>query len=296
MKDMGLERFGVEKEIVYPRVEERNVFVDGIGAVDGYKAIVNADTGYVYDIASKVYTIVRHEEVVDAVKAALAEYRIEPKTFDVVLSGKHGARLFVKTLWEERVVSGDDIRLGMVVTNSYDRSMGIGASGFGLRLGCSNEMVFGKEIAFEYTMHTKNVKDRVAEIIPKVLDKLERVVEVIELSMNELVSLADVAKLIRALGLGKKMRERLFGLIAKYVDPETAKLLRQEIVAIEEAERAEVLARLERLQEYEAPRWQTYNAFTELLTHHAGRNDAYTVYSWQKRVANELLAPVAVKI
>ena len=198
--DMGLEKFGVESEIVYPQIEERNVFVDGIGAVGGYKAIVNANVGHVYDIVSDKYTVVRHEEVVDAVKAALTEYKIEPETFNVVLSGKHGARLFVKTLWEERIVSGDRIRLGMMVTNSYDRSMGIGASGFGLRLGCANEMVFGREIAFEYTMHTKNVKDRVVEIIPKVLDRLERIVEVIELSMNELVSLADVASLKGRLG------------------------------------------------------------------------------------------------
>lgn len=291
---MRLDAFGVGPDVMYPdvmypHVVEKPVFVDGKQA-EGYKAIVNADTDYIYDITSNRYRVVRHEEVVDAVKAALTEYRIEPKSFEIEFSGKYAARMFVRVLWDDRTISGDRIMLGMMVTNSYDRSLGISSSGFGLRLGCKNEMVFGKEIAFEYTMHTTNVHERAKEIIPKVLDKLDRVVEIVEMSMNELVSLREVAELIQKLYLSKKMQKRLFALIAKYVDRETARLLEHELEAIERAEKDERLARLERLDEVEAPRWWTYNAFTELFTHHTGKNDAYTVYSWQKRVANEILA------
>jgi len=282
--------------VKFPTVEKRKVYVSHNGEfveIEKHYAVVNAGNGYVYDIVTSRYEIVRHEEVVDAVKTALAEYEIEPTYFDVILSGEHGARMFVKVLWQDETIKGDKLQLGMLVTNSYDRSMGINAGGFGLRIACQNQMVFGKEIAFEYTLHTTNVRERLAEMMPNVLDKLEQVVDIVNMAMSDTVSLREVAELIRGLYLGKKRTERLLNAIAKYVDAETAELLRKELEAIEKAEKEEVMARLAMLEDYDASRWDVYNAFTETFTHHAGKVDEFTRYYWQKKTSNELLAPLA---
>jgi len=294
---VDLSRFGFGlDDVKFPQIEKREVYImDRNGQpvlAEDYYAVVNQNCDYVYDVVTNRYEIVRHEEVVDAVKKALDNYEIQPTWFDIRLSGKQGARMFVKVLWHETTVNGDELQLGMLVTNSYDRSMGIGAGGFGLRIACQNQMVFGREIAFEYTLHTKNVHERLTEMMPNILEKLEGIVNVVELAMSDMVTLREVAELIQKLYLGKKRTERLLQAIASYIDRETADLLRKELEALEKADKEEKLARLAALEDYDAPRWWMYNAFTETFTHHAGRVDEYTTYYWQKKTSNELIAPV----
>lgn len=236
-----------------PDAVEKPVWVDGKVA-KGFKALVASD-GHVYDIVSWRYEVIKHKEVVDAVRTKLQEegYEFEEN----VQFGKRGAIMFYRILLPEMALNDDNsqIKFGFLVTNSYDRSMGINVNGYAFRMACLNQMVFGKEVMAEFAMHARSTKERdlarVKMMVERVIERLEDVRNVIQEAQKGVVNVVDLANFIEKLRLSKKMKENLVRVINKYVGFDIS----QKLKAIE-------------AENVLLNRWKVYNAFTDAFTHY----------------------------
>lgn len=248
----------------FPEAELRDVWVDG-RVIDRYKAVVNKRTRHVYSIQSAHYKLVQHREVAEAVRAALHERGYKPD--ESVNFEKNGARMFMRVLVMQDEVLGDKIRWGLLVTNSYDGSMGIWIAGYGIRLGCLNQMVLGREVLLEYAIHMGEVREKVAEGLETVLDGLAEVRDLVIAAMESKVSAAEAAEIISKFPISPTHKVRIAELVEKYagihIDLEAP------------------------AKNVEISRWALYNAFTEAITH-ANRLSDSTRVVLLKRASNVL--------
>ncbi len=139
---------GVKMELTYPPVASESLsFGEGL-PVEGHKAIVNPDSGHVYDIVSDKYKLVKHEEVIENVEEVLVKDNQMGPWDKSTIFYQEGARM--RTTYKFPGVSlpvqkGDYVNPTIEVLNSYDRSIRhiimLGA----FRLVCTNGMVVGKK-------------------------------------------------------------------------------------------------------------------------------------------------------
>ena len=276
---MGLERWmDIPQETVFPRVEMREIYIQtraGLKQSDRFYAVVNPDVDWIYDVVTERYAIVKHEELISMVDRTLRGMGYRDYTTQTEFGGRYKARMIHKVLLTELKVNGDGLKFGFSITNSYDRSMGISANGYGFRLACMNQMVWGKEILQEYTMHTKEVHERLPEIIGRIIDGLERVHETIEMAMNDAITLTELAEIIEKLGTSKRLKLKIAQLINKYTGFDFVKVMDK----LDAIEAEKVLLN----------RWQAYNALTDALTHYTQKIDPMTVHQMQKTASKVLV-------
>lgn len=243
----------------FPEAELRDVWVDG-RVVDRYKAVVNKRTGHVYSIQSRLYQLIQHRDVANAVREELRARNYTPE--EVISFEKAGARMFMRTLIKEDDICGDKIRWGVLITNSYDGSMGIWMAGYGVRTGCLNQMVLGREVLLEYTIHMGRVEEKIRDGIEKVLDGLEEVRDIVIAAMESKISAVEAVEIINNFPISKVHKERIAGLVEKYAS------VSLDLEA--PAESAEIT------------RWNLYNAFTEAITYATKLSDSTRVVLLKK--------------
>jgi len=261
-----------------PVVEFRDVYVDG-KKQDRFRAVVNARTGYIYDIVSDRYEFVPHEKVIEFTRKIIEDTGLEILDEEIIFGGKEKARLFYAAILKDTVVYGDPLRFGVMVTNSYDRSIGFSASGYGFRLECMNAMVFGREILKLWAPHTKalvvNDFKKLEDMIKTVIKGLSELKDLISAAMRDAISATELAEFIESLGVSKKLKEKIVRKVKLYTGFDFGEKLDAAM-----AEKAMI------------NRWKAYNALTDALTHDTKHMDALTVYNLQKKASTLLVTEV----
>jgi len=175
------------------------------------------------------------------------------------------------------VVGGDNMGFGIMATNSYDRSVGLSCAGYGFRLACHNQMVFGREILRLWAPHTKSLVAENLEKLKKMIDTvvggISELKDLIAAAQKDLVSATELAEFIEKLGVSKRMKEKIAAKVKEYTGFDFAEKL-----DVAMAEKAMI------------NRWKAYNALTDALTHETRHMEMLTVYNLQKRVSQLLVA------
>lgn len=276
----GLERW-VDVGLDFPPVEEREVIVKGANA-ERFKAIVNPRAGYVYDIVTTKYQLVRHDELYGIVREIVDAMGIDPLYERVIFSGAYSATMYYRMLFEEFEMNGDVMHFGVLIRNSYVGGTSIAVLGFGVRLACTNDMVFGREIVGEYLIHTKRIAERdfsvLREAIRGVLGNLKLIGDAMEMAKNEQISAIEVANLINSFNIGKAHKLKIARMFAEKFNMDVAEIV----------EKKDALERM-MINAYEA-----YNLFTQALTHRVKVNEDTRVQMLNK-VTKKILAPLVAK-
>lgn len=215
-----------------------------------------------YAVVSSDYEPVSHLEVINTARRLIKSFGFSIRAEDVVIEGRYGSRMFYKALlWEFEPTERDKVGLGVMVTNSYDTSLGLVTYFYALRLICLNEMVFGNEILKIRTLHVGDtVLERFEKNFEKVLDGVEDVQIFLKRLINAKVPFEVIDRFLERLKLAQKYRE----LVERQLGQK-----REEI-----------------------PAWELYNAITYVLTHKAERMSYQRKTEYLRRLNAEMLALV----
>ena len=280
-------------EFEIPKAVERPV---GIKIGNSWKEIshlkaICSETGYLYSIVNKNYELVQHEDVVKTVDEVLNEMKIEPIAIDIDFGHRY-ANMFYRLLLFEDVIKEDKVGFGIMVTNSYDKSFGIGVLGYGMNFACLNQMVLGREILKIVKRHFKvsvginlaKVKEAVIEII----DSLQNVADVIKALVDEKISVVDVFTILDGLKLSKSAEMKVVKLIQQKTGITDFRLQYHKYkIAKKKKEDLEKLK--EELKDVQMEKWTTYNAFTEYVTHHSKVRDYTRKFEMLNKVSTILV-------
>ena len=119
------------RELTMPKVEERSLVTLGdkgswwdpdLEYVDGYKALVDADTGRVFNMVTEEYKLVTHEETLGLVDEALANHPELGEYTRTISLPDGGARMRANYVFGDvdYVVDGDILHPELTAFNSYD--------------------------------------------------------------------------------------------------------------------------------------------------------------------------------
>ncbi len=243
--------------------------VDGVRINSDKDAIVRTDTlepiGYVSKQDKNYYNLVYHTELVENVRAALADMEIQ--TRESTKLTKNGARLYHTIDFPDvkiEPVVGDFVNMRVIVRNSYDGSGKVGFELGGNRLICSNGMRAYKKAFFMLQKHSAQF------LMDEVIEKFKNAVDTFQLEvagfykvlgntpMEKMRGLAIIKHLIESKQIPERYGEAV-GLI--WLHPENS----NEIISEINKEYTPALL----TSEYDTARnlWTFYNAFTLILTH-----------------------------
>lgn len=255
--------------------------------IDKFKAIVG-ENGKVYGIVSKRYQLVLHEEIVDAVNKILKEYEIEPIGATPVVSFD-GSKLFYDIILKKINIMGDQVYLGFRITNSYDRSIGIHINGYGMRIACSNAMIFSNKILGEYAKHLKPIVEfnfkLLKEKIESVISGLKKIETVLTLATKKTVSPYELIEFIeKEFNVSNKLKFKIYAKIKKYTGLDLLEYKRK----MEEMKKKVTVVvdgqKVELVNVYSA-----YQGLTDALTHHTKKLDPIKVHELQKKASKILV-------
>lgn len=123
--------------------------IEEVKEFDNRKLVMTADRERLFAVVPARTPVIPHEEAVGMIGDTLKEmYGVEAPT--EVVSLKNGAQLTATFELEKEdpitVIKGDDAKLRLVLTNSYDKSMAFKLRGGTMRLVCSNGAWVGDQI------------------------------------------------------------------------------------------------------------------------------------------------------
>jgi len=270
------------------------------------KAIVGED-GRVYDIVSDRYELVLHETVVNTVRKILRDLNLNyEEKIKVSFDGSFMVAKYLintveiskglkdietnKTVYQEYA---DILRLGFVVTNSYNRTSGINITGYVFRLACKNglvvrEDVFGRKFRHYSFVATANYEE-LRKSITAVIEEINKIPELIQFAMKETVSPLDIVHFIETEFKNvTRLKRILYRKLSNElnVDFDYWVVVYKGLKGTKESKRKEII---EKIDVPEVNLWDTINVMTELITHNP--LDEKVRYDLSKRVS-KLLAKV----
>ncbi len=251
------------------------------------KAIVG-ENGSVYNIVSDKYKLVQHEDVVSVVKHVLNDFGVAPIYEKFELSRNY-AVMFYTVLTDRKIVSNDELWFGFTVTNSYDGSTGIGFNVSGMRLACENGLIFSRSLfKTPKIRHLKSLLepnyDKIADSIKVILENLDELVDLIEMSMKSTVSALELVDFIERTFKDVPVIKRKIYALLKHNGIDLTPYIEEYKKAQGQKPLFEEFAELE-----EVNIWTAYNCITDVLTHKRGRVDVPRIYELQQK-ASRLLA------
>lgn len=279
---------------------------DSYVEIPNRRAIIGED-GKIYDIVSDKYELVLHETVVNTVRKILKDLNLNYE--EKIKVNFDGSFMVAKYLIDTVEISkglidvennetiykeyADILRLGFVVTNSYNRTSGINVTGYVYRLACKNglvvrEDIFGRKFRHYSFVATADYEELKKSIIA-VVEEINKIPELIQFAMKETVSPLDVVHFIETEFKNvTKLKKILYIKLSNElnVDFNYWVVLYKELKKTKESERKEIIKNVD---VPEVNLWDTINVMTELITH--SRIDEKVRYDLSKRVS-KLLAKV----
>jgi len=279
--------FGIPKAVERPiGIRVGNVWKE----INHLRAICS-ESGYLYSIVSKNYRLVQHEDVVKVVDEALNEMGVKPLARQISY-GRMYSKLFYKILLFQEVVKEDNVGFGIMVTNSYDKDLGINVLGYGMNFTCLNQMVFGREILKVVIRHLKTSVgadlSKVKDLVTSVVDSLQNVADLIKTLAEGKISMLDVFAILDGLKLSKTAEAKVIQLIRQKTGIGDFELQYNKYkIAKKKKENLEKLK--EKLKDVQMEKWDTYNVFTEYVTHHLRSRDYTKKFEMLNKVSAMLL-------
>jgi len=228
-------------------VTETPVYINhadlGLMEVPKRKAIINAETGHLFKVASDNYALVTHQEVVDRSRDVVDKLGLEFK--ENIRCTKEGGRLYASYIIptvESAVNVGDDVHLELIFKNSYDGSKAFTVGLRGHRLVCTNGMTVGKDLFRIRAKHSGEIR-------------LDEVIRDAEKAINTYTD--------SVLPYWRELTQ----IEVPYLDIESeVRLLSEERVVPEKMVEG-VLSSKEIFGKENPSLWNVFNAFTEYNTH-----------------------------
>lgn len=108
-------------------------------------------------VVSKDYQLVQHEELLDSLESMIR--KIDTSLERDVITANNGARMFARynlpSIMED-VRQDDKVNMGILVTNSYDKSRSIQVRIYGNRISCWNVLSTDAHLSLMKTRHFKS--------------------------------------------------------------------------------------------------------------------------------------------
>lgn len=185
----------------------RNPETQQIAKLERYKAIFNRDTKEVASVVSKDYTLVEHRPVVEAFTNELKKFN--SNCFGTVYD--YGDSMTVEAAFGDRDVI-DGVKIGVRLTNSYNKYSSVKLQAFGYRTACDNGMFLGKALKSELTVKQNHIGDidvnsLVSEFLAKLVDVEDSLKNYISLAMSQTIELDQIELLLD--GIGKKYKDKI---------------------------------------------------------------------------------------
>lgn len=149
----------------FPRVIEQPVLwgpQNNPKLAQGYKAIIDSNTGKVFSIASKDYKVISHEKAIEQIESIIAKtphlggYHIRVNFYN---AGGRMRCTFTFPGISAEIVKGDLVKLQLHLLNSYDLAWSFTVIIGAFRLVCSNGLVIGNKIFNINRRHVYALKD-----------------------------------------------------------------------------------------------------------------------------------------
>lgn len=248
---------------------------DGAGnyrAVESHKAIVRSGDGRCVGVVGKDYELMQPHETAEFFQPFLDQGLAKIESGGILAGGSRMWMLAKLTGATAEIVKGDPINGYFLVHTSFDGSLSHGFKFTGTRVVCANTLAMALSGGGESytTRHTKNMRDRIADVQAQV-DVSQR-------------TFAKACEVFRALA-AKKVSEQTMKAYVRRVfvtaeqDAEALKKGGKQVSAQTETKVARVIDLLELQRGLElvpaarGTMWQAYNAVSEYITHEAGRSD-----------------------
>ena len=227
-----------------------------------YRYVMNTDTSEVLSIVTKDYTLVKNEDLINAITPAIKEHNgklIEAKLFG------DGARTQYKYQFQEHTVTihgMDRLVPEIVIKNSYDGTIAVTVMAGAFRLVCSNGMVIGQIVDYFKNRHLTDVQ--ISKLNGIINDTIERTIKYLS---EEVAQLAEI----------KPVKEKhLLEVIQMFPD--------------RMMERAMEYITQHKPKDY----WDLLNTATNIATHHMNR-DAESTHNLEKRFLPRVMKMAELK-
>lgn len=197
-------------------VEERPVIVEGIGPIEGQKALVRTDTNQFLGQHSENYKVVTHDTIVNAQYDAIKEANISSDFDFNVRCLDGGKKLKIDVIFPDLTIEpevGDLIQFRTSTFNSYDASWAYQNQADGYRLACKNGMVTSSLIAKIWAKHTSKLNiEAAANTLGKSVEIFNKQKDVWQGYMKAKVERNDVEEFFkqRVVAISQKSSEELF--------------------------------------------------------------------------------------
>jgi hypothetical protein len=197
-------------------VEERPVLVEGLGIIEGKKALVRADTNTLMGVHSENYRMISHDEIVNGQYEAIKEANISSDFEFKVHCIDSGKKLKVEVLFNDLVqepIEGDYVSFRATAFNSYDGAWAYQNQADGYRLACLNGMVSSDMISKVWARHTTNLNiENAAKTIKNSLEIFHNQNDIWKNYTKSKVERQDVEKFFKAkvVNMSQKSSDELF--------------------------------------------------------------------------------------
>lgn len=238
---------------------------------EGYQAVWNADKNKRCMITSSKYTLVQHREVFDSFLESMKELGLNASgtiwnngnrvIAEVQFKGKGIEDPSAGHIRGDDTKNGKTIQFGVLLRNSYDKSMAIVGNFYAGRLACLNGMVIGRQILAVHQKHIGriNILERMKTFLTRVLDSEEKLQKLVSDAIAQTMEWQIAYKVLEKLFSQPRHREEIL------------KRLGISMVSVEDKKTKKVTVSYiwDKPQEEtkKVSRWQLYNAVTNYLTH-----------------------------
>ncbi|MBN1548479.1 MAG: DUF932 domain-containing protein [Syntrophaceae bacterium] len=203
-------------EATFPEVVEQPVmwgYHRDLHHADKYKALINPDTGKLFSIVTKDYRLIRHEEVIDRVEAAILKNheltRCQIST-DFYNDCGRMRRTYRFPGISVEIDKDDPVNLELHLFNSYDVSWPFIVLLGVFRFVCSNGLVVGKKFMQVRKRHVFGLeKIELEHEISTALKRFRKQAEEWQKWVERLLTEASYNQVMEAMRFGKRAEEQI---------------------------------------------------------------------------------------
>jgi hypothetical protein len=141
-------------------VEEKPLTVEGVGKVEGKKALVRTDNNTIVGVHSDNYKVLNHDDVVNAQYDAVKQANLSSDFEFKVTCLEGGKKLSIKVMFPDLTIEpmvGDIVNYEWNAFNSYDGMWAYQVEAQGNRLACKNGMVSPTMLNRIWAKHTSSI-------------------------------------------------------------------------------------------------------------------------------------------
>jgi len=203
-------------ETTFPQIEEQPVmwgYYREFHDAQGYKAIVDRDSGKLFSIVSKDYRLIRHEQAIDELESIL--YRTESLGSPCITTlfyndGGRMCRTYRFATIKVEMQPGDMINPELSLYNSYDLTWPLALLLGAFRVVCTNGLVVGHKLYQFKKRHVLSLERmNFTEQVETALTRFGKQVDTWKRWEARPLTLTAYEKVMEAMAFGKKANQTI---------------------------------------------------------------------------------------